>query len=308
MLWKISFTLRFNASLSALTDLSRIVRVRLHKFKVAVNLNMVLLITSALTPAVAAGRRASYLLVQLEDNGHTLVGQANATMEAPVGSLLKPFAAWYLLEKGGNPQDVVFCPPEKKRHNDMRCWTPEGHGSVTLAAALVQSCNYFFLSRFVGRDLADYGAWLTEQFDWPADLRIRRPVNVYGFGLGRGIEAERLVHMYHKLLQAAEHKSSHAAAVRDALAGICRGTLADFCRNMRGQKGFRIILGKTGTVESGKRPFGIALLILEHLSTRKKIVLICYEREKTGAGAAMAAPGILSRYADKIGKSENLGR
>ncbi|HNA79401.1 MAG TPA: hypothetical protein PKY99_08115, partial [Turneriella sp.] len=102
--------------------------------------------------------------------------------------------------------------------------------------------------------------------------------------------------------------SSHAVAVRDALAGICRGTLSDFCRKMQEQPDFRLLIGKTGTVQSGKKPYGIALLVLEHLSSKEKILLICYEREKTGSVVAMAAPAILSRYADKIRKSKNLRR
>ncbi|HMY10008.1 MAG TPA: penicillin-binding transpeptidase domain-containing protein [Turneriella sp.] len=269
---------------------------------------MVLLLFTAASPALADAKKRSHLLVALGSNGYTIISQSNTGIEAPVGSLLKPFAAWYLLEKGQKPDSSVFCPPERKRHEGLRCWTPQGHGRVDLAAALVQSCNYYFLSLFSGRDLADYQAWLTSHFDWPANLPIRRPVNVYGFDLDSGIEAERLVKMYQALLQAADSGSSHAVAVRDALAGICRGTLSDFCRKMQEQPDFRLLIGKTGTVQSGKKPYGIALLVLEHLSSKEKILLICYEREKTGSVVAMAAPAILSRYADKIRKSKNLRR
>lgn len=269
---------------------------------------MIGLLFAAASPALADAKKRSHLLVALKNNGYTILSQSNRGTKAPVGSLLKPFAAWYLLEKGHKPESPVFCPPEKKRHIDLRCWTPQGHGRVNLAAALVQSCNYYFLSLFAGRDLAEYEAWLTHRFDWPQTLPIRRPVNVYGYDLDNGIEAERLVKMYQSLLQAAESGNSHAVAVRDALAGICRGTLSEFCQKMLNQPDFRIIIGKTGTVQSGTRPYGITLLVLEHISSKEKILLICYEQEKTGSAAAMAAPAILGRYADKVRKGKNLRR
>ncbi len=269
---------------------------------------MVLLLFVAASPTLAVAKKRSHLLVALRDNGYTTISQANADIEAPVGSLLKPFAAWYLLEKGHKAENTVFCPPERKRHEGLRCWTPQGHGQVNLAAALVQSCNYYFLSLFAGRDLADYQAWLNSRFDWPATLPIRKPVNVYGFDLDSGIEAERLVKMYQTLLLSADSGSSHAIAIRDALGGICRGTLGELCRKMQKQSEFRILIGKTGTVESGKKPYGIALLVLEHLSSKEKILLLCYEREKTGSVAAMAAPAILNRYAHKIRDKKNLRR
>lgn len=269
---------------------------------------MVLLLLALTTPAASAAKKRSHLLAILGENGYTIISRSNASAEAPVGSLLKPFAALYLLEKGHRSQDSVFCPPERKRHEGLRCWTPAGHGKVDLAAALVHSCNYYFLSLFAGRDLADYQVWLTQRFDWPVNLPIRRPVHVYGFDLESGIDAERLVKMYHTLLLSAERGSSHAAEIRDALSGICRGTLAEFCHKMQKQSEFRLVLGKTGTVQSGKKPFGIALVVVEHIARKEKILLLCYEQEKTGSAAALAAPAILLRYADEIRKGKNLRR
>lgn len=268
---------------------------------------MILLLTVP-TSLVAAGKKRSHLLAALGHNSYTIIARSNADIKAPVGSLLKPFAAWYLLEKGHKPHDSVFCPPERKRDTNLRCWTPQGHGSVDLAAALVQSCNYYFLSLFAGRDLAEYQAWLTQRFDWPSNLPIRRPVHVYGFDLEDGIEAERLVKMYQSLLLSAERGSSHALEIRAALAGICRGTLGEFCRKMQKLPEFRLLIGKTGTVQSGKQLYGIALLVLEHVSSKEKILLLCYEQEKTGSAAAMAAPAILHRYADEIRKGKNIRR
>lgn len=214
MLWKISFTFKVSASLSALTNTSSIVRVRLHKEKEAVNpitaaklrtrklavplrAILFLICLSAIQPAYSGEKKNAYLLAVLSDNNYTVLQRQDTGRAAPVDSLLKPFAAWYLLEKGVPAHQNVFCPPEKKRHELLRCWTPNGHGAVDLAAALVQS---------------------------------------------------------------------------------------------------------------GKKPYDIALVVLEHIPRKEKILLLCYELEKTGSGAALAAPAILSRYAREIRKSKNLRR
>ncbi len=224
---------------------------------------------------------------------YTILNQQNQTMAAPVGSLLKPFAAWYLLEKGFKADETIFCPPEKKRTDRLRCWTPAGHGAMTLQTALVQSCNYYFLSRFMGLNLAEYEAWLRQRFDWPADLKIVKPVNVYGFDLPAGIEADKLLAMYTALLGAEENGNPAARTIMDGLRQTCEGTLADFCRALRQNRRFRFLAGKTGTVLEGKRNFGIAFLYLEHLPDRRKILLLCYEKNKMGSEAAMNAVQIL---------------
>ncbi len=278
------------------------------KLAVLLRATLSLICLSAIQPAYSGEKKNAYLLAVLSDNNYTVLQRQDTGKAAPVGSLLKPFAAWYLLEKGVPAHQNVFCPPEKKRHELLRCWTPNGHGAVNLAAALVQSCNYYFLSLFAGRDLGDYQAWLTRRFDWPVSLPIEKPVHVYGFDLANGIDPERLASMYLSLLLSADKGDPHATQVRNALGDICFGTLADFCRTMSRQREFRIILGKTGTVQSGKKPYGIALVVLEHIPRKEKILLLCYELEKTGSGAALAAPAILSRYAREIRKSKNLRR
>lgn len=287
--------------------------MELHIIKAAVNRNTLFLVISILaicpqqTVVAKALKKSSHLLSIFEPTGYTIIEKVNAVSDAPVGSLLKPFAAWYLLEQGLNAANKVFCPPEKKRRHGLRCWTPNGHGPADLTAALVHSCNYYFLSLFAGRNLADYENWLRHNFDWPANLAITKPVHVYGFDLDHGIDPEKLVKMYHRLLLAAESGNSHAMTIRNALAEICRGTLADYCEKMKTMPQFKFLLGKTGTVQIGKQPFGIAVLLLEHSPSQKKILLLCYERGKTGSQAALAAPAILKKYAERLRKNKNLG-
>ncbi|MCS6972582.1 MAG: penicillin-binding protein transpeptidase, partial [Leptospiraceae bacterium] len=185
---------------------------------------------------------------------------------------------------------------------NLRCWTPQGHGEVDFAAALIHSCNYFYLSLFSGRRLADYENWLRQRFDWPARLAIRKAVNVYGFDLAGGIEPERLLRMYLELMHAAGTPNSPAAHILQALAGICRGTLADFCRALEKTPQFHLLWGKTGTVQSGSKPYGIVLVHLEHRPSQRKILLLCYEKNKTGSQVALRVPALLAEYERKSGK------
>ena len=283
----------------------------MRKFKEAVNRILVrclFLLWCVLGSFAIQAGESGYLFVEKAGDSTHLLGQANPKLLAPVGSLLKPFAAWYLLEHGVNPAQTVFCPIERKRSATMRCWTPEGHGVLNLQQALVHSCNYFFLSHFLGRNLKDYETWLKQQFDWPDDLPIAKPVNVYGFDLPHGIEAEKIVRMYNKLLQSAQTGDKSAVTITSGLREICMGTLTEFCRQMVTRPKFQLILGKTGTVQEGKKNFGSALLYLEYIPQNKKILLLCYEKNKVGSEAALSALKILDAYDRKNHNNNRLHR
>ena len=265
----------------------------MRKFKAAVNRILIFLLA---TSPVAAGKKSAYLLAEHTNGQMQVIARENTGMMAPVGSLLKPFAALYLLERGFKPDETILCPPERKRSDKLRCWTPAGHGALTLQSALAQSCNYYFLSRFLGLNLGEYETWLRERYDWPANLKIEKPVQVYGFDLASGIEVEKLLGMYTALIAAAERGDPAARLVLDGLGQTCTGTLADFCRELGKKPRFRFIAGKTGTVVEGKKNFGIVFLYLEHIPDRRKIVLLCYEKNKMGSEAAMGALKILHAY------------
>ncbi len=248
-------------------------------------------------PAFGTDRpQPAFMLVEVGAHSPRTVAESVTTELAPVGSLLKPFAAWYLLERGLDARQTVFCPAERKRETDLRCWTPDGHGALNLGEALVHSCNYFFLSLFRGQSIPQFEIWLRERFQWPENLRIEKPVHVYGYELASGISVTHLVSMYAKLFDAAEAKEPHAALITQALAGTWRGTLKDFCRLLGKQSKYAFLWGKTGTVRDGKHQYGVAVLYLKNNSTGKKLLLICYERRKTGSQAALNAFAILKKY------------
>ena len=268
----------------------------MRNFKVTVNRILIFLAFASLA---YAEKKSAYVMAVYERGQSRIIAQQNPAMLAPVGSLLKPFAAWYLLEKGFRAEETILCPPEQKRTEKLRCWTPGGHGAMTLPSALAQSCNYYFLSRFLGLNLAEYESWLRQRFDWPTDLKILKPANVYGFDLSGGIEAEKLLAMYDKLLAAEEGGDPSAVTIMAGLRQTCDGTLADFCRALWPNRRFRFLAGKTGTIVEGKRSFGIAFLYLEHKDDHRKIVLLCYEKNKMGSQAAMNALKILNGYHGK---------
>ena len=247
------------------------------------------------TEGVFAANRG-HLLAETNGAGYKIISRSGADLLAPVGSLLKPFAALYLLENGVNAAQEIFCPPERKRSAALRCWTPDGHGAMTISKALVQSCNYYFLSQFRGRDLNAYETWLRQRYEWPENLHIAKPVNVYGFDLEFGIDAEALVRMYTRLLSEAAVGNRHAATVTDALKDICHGTLSDVCPQLEKQPQYRLVLGKTGTVMEGKRNFGVVFLLVDHVPRGKRLLLISYEKRKTGSQAAAQALKILANY------------
>jgi len=264
----------------------------MHKFKEAVNLILLWLILAA--PIVAAEK--GFMLAEYKSGGLQIIKAQNKNLLSPVGSLLKPFAAWYLIENGLSPTHTTFCPSVKNREGNLRCWTDAGHGAIDIASSLAQSCNYFYLSQFRGRNLKDYETWLRSRFDWPDSLAIKEPKHVYGFDLATGIESEKLMRMYEKLIKSAEDRRSPAAIITRGLAGVCDGTLADFCKKFSKASAFSLIFGKTGTVREGKKNFGAAMLYVEHKPTQRKLLLLCYEKNKMGSEAAMRALRILNEY------------
>ena len=243
-----------------------------------------------------AKNKAGFYLAELRDGENVPIAHVDNGNLAPVGSLLKPFAALYLLENGLDSNLTILCPPERKRSDELRCWTPAGHGATDLAGALVQSCNYYFLSLYKGKNLNHYETWLRENFLWPENLRISRPVQVYGYDLPAGIQPAKLAHMYARLWKLNESGDLHATMITTALRGICRGTLHDFCNVFGKQKDYELVLGKTGTVHEGTQPYGIAILLIRNTKTNRKLLLLCYERRRTGAQAALNAMPIFRRY------------
>lgn len=274
----------------------------MRKFRAPVNRILILWLCALLPLNALWAKNRGHLIAEADGSSFRIIERTGVEQLAPVGSLLKPFAALYLLEHGANATQEIFCPALRKQTAKLRCWTPDGHGAMSLAKALVQSCNYYFLSQFRGRNLEAYEKWLRANFEWPEHVLIRNPVNVYGFDLEFGIEAEKLLAMYTKLLQMAAVGNTNANLITRALANVCEGTLADFCRELGKKPHYRLVLGKTGTVTEGGRNFGVVLLLVDHVPLKRRTLIICYEKGKMGSQVAMNALKLLK---DKSGQKRN---
>jgi hypothetical protein len=82
----------------------------------------------------------SYLLLDAHSGEILAERWPNADTPIPIGSLIKPFTA-LAYEQARRPFPAVVCHGRR----DL-CWLPAGHGSMTLEAAIAQSCNAYFLS------------------------------------------------------------------------------------------------------------------------------------------------------------------
>jgi hypothetical protein len=271
----------------------------MRKFKVAVNLILGFPIILAAVNPVAAGSKEtkkSFLLVALKDSEYTIRMQSDQPPLAPVGSLLKPFAALYLLEHGIDRQQVVFCPRRSRSAAGASCWTTAGHGGMDLRRAMIQSCNFYFRSVFSGLDFRNYTDWLVVQFGWPDDLRITTADQAYGDNLPRALEASSIIKMYARLLQKGKNHDQSARFVIEALQQTCEGTLHAFCDGIAQVPAYHFILGKTGTVLESGRTLGVVLLHLLHRPTGERLLLLCYKRGLMGADVAVDALEVLKKY------------
>ncbi|HRP69087.1 MAG TPA: penicillin-binding transpeptidase domain-containing protein [Turneriella sp.] len=264
--------------------------------KIKATVNLFLVFPFAL---FAVEKKSAYLMAERSDTHYEIISSKNTQLIAPMGSLLKPFAAWYLLERGIDSEQVIYCPPRRKQTKSLRCWIDTGHGAMTLKTALAQSCNYYFLSRFLGLNLVEYETWLQNKFDWPITLKITKPENVYGFDLTGGMDVKKILSMYTKLLNASDEGNPHAETIMDGLSQTCQGTLQDFCSAIAKNRSVRFIAGKTGTIIDAGKNYGIAFLYLEYLPLKQKIILLCYEKNKMGSQAALNAVTILNGYRRK---------
>ena len=114
-------------------------------------------------------------------------------MAIPPGSAFKPLTAVALLEHDVvKPDDVFHCQGYLEEPERWRCQifrhTGVGHGDVTLADALAQSCNVYFFQH-----VADLGARAAGRLGGPLRLWAAQPANdLTGQSAGRLPTAEQL--------------------------------------------------------------------------------------------------------------------
>lgn len=276
-----------------------------YNFRAAVNLNLILTLLLLFFPPLFSKEKMSYLLTEYNEGAFRILDAKNSKALAPMGSLLKPFAAWYLLENGADPHNKIFCPINHNKKDPRRCWTPAGHGAVDLEQALIHSCNFYFANVFVAQNLRTYQDWLSLHFQWPKNIPMLKSENAYGFDLKSGLPPAQILKMYAALIEESKRGNPYASRVTQNLEHICQGTFKEACDELRTSRDFSFILGKTGTNESGQRPFGAALYFVEYIPTKMKILLLAYERGRTGSQVAKDAQEILKEYAKQDKKRRN---
>ncbi|MBP1687868.1 MAG: mrdA [Deltaproteobacteria bacterium] len=123
----------------------------------------------------ARGIRRGEWRALVTDKRHPLNNRA-IQGQYPPGSTFKIIVATAALEEGVvNPFTRIHCPGGVQFGNHyFRCWRKEGHGSVNLHQALVQSCDVFFyqVAQRLGIDT------------------IARYARLYGLGAPTGIDLE----------------------------------------------------------------------------------------------------------------------
>jgi penicillin-binding protein 2 len=87
----------------------------------------------------------NFAKLQKKSANYPLIDRADEVGYA-VGSTFKPIDAVAALEEGViTPATTFFCPGLYKNHGTTwHCWSPSGHGSVSLVTALAESCDVYF--------------------------------------------------------------------------------------------------------------------------------------------------------------------
>ena len=145
-----------------------------------------------------------------QDPGRPLLNRALNGRYAP-GSTIKPFFAMAALEHGRSPGYTTYCPGYFKLPGNSRlyrCWKRQGHGSMDLHNAIVQSCDVYFyqlartlgiealadimlrfgLGRTTGIDLQGEPSGLAPTPQWKQEVRGERwwPGETISAGIGQG--------------------------------------------------------------------------------------------------------------------------
>lgn len=145
-----------------------------------------------------------------EDPARPLLNRALNGRYAP-GSTIKPIFGMAALGNGRDANQTVYCPgyftlPGSSRR--YRCWKRQGHGTMNLHNAIVQSCDVYFyqlarslgieklaaamldfnLGRTTGIDLVGEPSGLAPTPEWKQDVRgeVWYPGETISAGIGQG--------------------------------------------------------------------------------------------------------------------------
>jgi len=230
------------------------------------------------TTLTAQNPHLEFLLLDLRT--HETLANTFAATPIPVGSLLKPFLALGYAQAHADAFPTVVC----HGHAD-RCWSPAGHGPMTLTNAIAQSCNAYFLH--LAANLTPAGLASIPYLPSPPNSD---PETLIGLNPVWRIAPATLVAAYASLL--ATPGSTQAAILVGMKASATHGTSARIGHHPGG------VLAKTGTapcVEQPCRASGDGLVVAAFPATNPTLLLLVRQRATNGATAASSAARILTQ-------------
>ena len=220
----------------------------------------------------------SYLLLDAQSGAVIAQRWTNPNKPIPVGSLIKPFTALAYAQNHRRFPAVV-CLGERSS-----CWLPQGHGRITLAQAIAESCNAYFLalSRQIPIDQAN--AVLTA-FGLPPVTAAEKSAALAGLSTDWRVSPLVLVRAYVVLA----HQPRDYAP--DIFAGMQASAATGTAHAVSLALPARAALAKTGTTRCTHIPRGAAdgFAVVLYPADDPRIVLLVRVHGVTGATAARTA-------------------
>ncbi len=224
----------------------------------------------------------SYLL--MDASGNVLAERWTSQQAIPPGSLVKPFLAIAYGEQHGGRFPTVLCLGTRSH-----CWYPPGHGRLGLEAAIMQSCNAYFLELAQGLDrrratetFARYG------LSGPAPEAA--PYNLVGLGSAWKESPLALARAFLQL-EKEQRSPTQGRIVMGMLGSAERGT----GRGVDAALGRNAALAKTGTAVCTHRPQGAAdgFTVVLYPAAEPRLLLLVRMHGVTGAASANVAGAML---------------
>ncbi|MGB0123759.1 MAG: penicillin-binding transpeptidase domain-containing protein [Silvibacterium sp.] len=224
----------------------------------------------------------SYLLLDARSGQVLAERWTNEERPIPVGSLIKPFTAFFYAQNH-RQFPVVICHGKRDA-----CWPPRGHGRMMLTGAIAGSCNAYFLALARAIPVSEANRMLTEYSLPPVDQENNARALA---GLDDDWRVAPLVfaRAYLKLVRAIRNGPR-------ADEGILRG-MEDSAQmgTARAVESQYPVLAKTGTAECTHIPRAEAdgFTVVLFPADDPRLLLLVRMHEATGAATAKVAGQML---------------
>lgn len=224
----------------------------------------------------------SYLVLDAR-SGQVLARRwRNEEQPVPVGSLIKPFTAFFYAQNH-NQFPAVVCHGRRDA-----CWLPRGHGRMVLTSAIAESCNAYFLALARGIPDGEANGMLAE-FGLPSVDATDEPRALSGLDDDWRVAPKVFAMAYLKLVREIRHGSP---AGEDILRGMAESARSGTARAVENDVP---VLAKTGTAACVHRPRSAAdgLTVVMYPADDPRVLLFVRVHGATGAATAHVAGEML---------------